>query len=338
MPRKLLLPVLLVVVAVAGLAWYFARDRRPPHYTGFVEGEERVLRSEVTGRVLEVSFGEGAAVPANEVVARLDDADIQSRIASKQHELAVLDADIATQEERIRLVESTWARDLNARRADLKQAESAATLARKTFEREQGLVKTGASTAQLLDDRRAALDQAVSALERAKEMLARTAAEERKIALARDELDMLHAKRNLTLAQLDELRVTAAKYTIRAPAVATVVQTQFIWPGELAQPGSPILSVLDPADKYVQVYVPAADVTRFRVGQRVEIELDSEPGRRVPGEVSFVADQANFTPEKIETRSDRLGQVYRAKVRILEGVERFQPGTEGNVYLVGGRT
>jgi len=331
MPRKLLLPVLLVVVA--GLAWYFARDRRPPHYTGFVEGEERVLRSEVTGRVLEVSFGEGAAVPANEVVARLDDADIQSRIASKQHELAVLDADIATQEERIRLVESTWARDLNARRADLRQAEAAATLARKTFEREQGLVKTGASTAQLLDDRRAALDQAVSALERAKEMLARTAAEERKIALARDELDMLHAKRNLTLAQLDELRVTAAKYTIRAPAVATVVQTQFIWPGELAQPGSPIVSVLDPADKYVQVYVPAADVTRFRVGQRVEIELDSEPGRRVPGEVSFVADQANFTPEKIETRSDRMGQVYRAKVRVLEDVERLQPGTEGNVYL-----
>jgi len=338
MPRKLLLPVLLVVVAVAGLAWYFARDRRPPHYTGFVEGEERVLRSEVTGRVLEVSFAEGAPVPPAEVVARLDDLDSQSRIASKEHERAVLDADIATQEERIHLAESTWARDLNARRADLKQAEAAATLARKTFEREQGLVKTGASTAQLLDDRRAALDQAVSALERAKEMLARTAAEERKIALARDELDMLHAKRNLTLAQLDELRVTAAKYTIRAPAVATVVQTQFIWPGELAQPGSPIVSVLDPADKYVQVYVPAADVTRFRVGQRVEIELDSEPGRRVPGEVSFVADQANFTPEKIETRSDRLGQVYRAKVRILEGVERFQPGTEGNVYLVGGRT
>jgi len=149
---------------------------------------------------------------------------------------------------------------------------------------------------------------------------------------------MLRAKHELTVSQLDELRVTASKYTIHAPAVATVVQTQFIWPGELAQPGSAILSVLDPADKYVQVYVPAADVTRFRVGQRVEIELDSEPGRRVPGEVSFVADTANFTPEKIETRSDRLGQVYRSKVRILEGVERFQPGTEGNVYLVGGRT
>ena len=334
MSRKLLLPVLLVVVAVGAVAWYLAHDRRPPHYTGVVEGEERVLRSEVTGRVLEVAFAEGASVSADAVVARLDDADIRSRIASKEYELAVLDADIKTQEERVRLVESTWGRNLNARHADVTQAEAAATLARKTFEREQGLVKTGASTAQLLDDRRAAMVQAASGLERAKEMLARTAAEERNITLARSELDMLHAKHDLTVAQLDELMVTAAKYTIRAPAVGTVVQTQFIWPGELAQPGSAILSVLDPADKYVQVYVPAADVTRFRVGQRVEIELDSEPGRRVPGEVSFVADTANFTPEKIETRSDRLGQVYRAKVRVLEGVERLQPGTEGNVYLM----
>ena len=71
----------------------------------------------------------------------------------------------------------------------------------------------------------------------------------------------------------------------------------------------------------------------MRVGQRVAIELDSAPGRRVPGEISFLADRANFTPEKIETRDDRLGQVYRAKVKILEDVERFRPGTEGNVYL-----
>jgi HlyD family secretion protein len=111
------------------------------------------------------------------------------------------------------------------------------------------------------------------------------------------------------------------------------VQTQLLWPGELAQPGTPVLAVLDPQDKYVQIYVPVSDLARVPVGTRVEIELDSAPGQRVPGEVSFVADQANFTPEKIETRSDRVGQVYRAKVRILEGVERFQPGTEGNVIL-----
>ncbi len=61
--------------------------------------------------------------------------------------------------------------------------------------------------------------------------------------------------------------------------------------------------------------------------------MDSAPGKRVPGEVSFVADRASFTPEKIETRDDRVGQVYRAKVRILENPERLQPGAECDVFL-----
>jgi hypothetical protein len=117
--------------------------------------------------------------------------------------------------------------------------------------------------------------------------------------------------------------------------VPTVVQTQFVWPGELAQPGTPVVAVLDPEDKNVQVYLPVAAMGRVRVGTRVEIELDSTPGRRIPGELSFIADQANFTPEKIETRGDRVGQVYRAKVRVLEGAALLKPGTEGDVYLVG---
>ena len=334
MNRRAGLAIVAVVLVAAAAVWFARRDRGPAHYTGFVEGEERVLRSEVTGRVLEVTYPEGAAAPPNAVVARLDEQDIQARIASKQRELDVLDADISTQEERITLVQATWQRDVAAQRADLQQAEAGARLAERTYTREEALVKTGISPVQTLDDRRAGRDQARSTVDRAREMLARSQAEERTITLAQQELTSLRAKRELTTAQLDELRVTEAKYTIRAPAVATVVQTQFIWPGELAQPGAAIVSVLDPADKYVQVYVPVPEVASFRIGRRVEVELDSQPGRRLPGEVEFVADKATFTPEKIETRSDRLGQVYRAKVRVLRDVERLQPGTEGNVYLV----
>lgn len=333
MPRKIALPLIVIVTLAGGGVWYLRSDRAPLHYTGFVEGEERVLRSEVSGRVLEVRYAEGASVAANEVVAALDDRDIQARIKSKQEELAVLDAESSTQAERIELVENTWKRDVNTRIADVRQAESVADLADRTFVREQGLIKTGASTAQSLDDSRAKRDQAHSALEHARETLARVQAEEHSVALARHELATLQEKRDLTVAQLGELQVALSKYVIRSPAVSTTVQTQFIWPGELAQPGSAILSVLDPLDKYVQIYVPVIDIGRFRVGQHVAIELDSQPGQRVPGEVSFVADKANFTPEKIETRSDRMGQVYRVKVRIIEGIERMQPGTEGNVYL-----
>ena len=336
MQRKLLIPILIVVALVLAGVAYMRHDGGPSHYTGFVEGEERVLRSEVVGRIREVKYAEGDLVAANEPIAILDDEDIVAKIESKRHEIDVIDADIETQRERISLTENTWTRDQSAHEAALREAASAADLADKTYARERALQKNGASNAQLLDEARSKREQAAGALERSKQLLGGVQAEEKTIEVARLELATLQQKRAMAASQLAELEVTRSKYVIRAPASATVVQTQFAWPGELAQPGSAIASVLDPADKYVQVYVPVTDVGRIRVGERVEIELDSAPGSRIEGEISFIADKANFTPEKIETRSDRLGQVYRVKVRVLERVAELKPGTEGNVYLVEG--
>jgi len=331
--RITLASIALLAAAAAGLTLWLRSDGGVLHYTGFVEGEERVLRSEVSGRVIEIAFREGDRVPADALVARIDPTQVEARIASQRQEIAVLDADVERQTQQVEVTERTLHREIDARRAELAQAQSEMELAARTYEREQGLLEGGISSAQRIDEARARDEQARSALQRARQLLRRAEAEAGNIELARRQLDVLRQQRELKRAQLDELLVQRAKHDIRAPAVETRVQTQLLWPGELAQPGTAVLAVLDPRDKYVQIYVPVADVDRFWLGRRVEIDLDSAPGRRVPGAVSFVADQASFTPEKIETRSDRLGQVYRAKIRILEEVERFQPGTEGNVYL-----
>lgn len=332
MPKRAVV-VLLVLVVVGVAVWLLRRDGGTRHYTGFVEGEERIIRSEVTGRVLEVGFSEGARVEPGAVLARLDDRDVAARETAKRAEVDMLDAQIRRQEEQITLTEETWARSRDATAADVRQAEAAAALAERTYAREAELARTGASTRQLLDDQRSARDQANSVLQRAREMLGRARAEERQIAVARHQLDVLREQRAVAAAQLEELAVLRSKFTIHAPAVPTVVQTQLVWPGELAQAGTPFAAVLDPTDTYVQLYVPVADVAAFRLGRKVEVELDSRPGQRLPGEVTFVADQANFTPEKIETRDDRLGQVYRAKVTLTDAAG-LQPGTEGDVYLV----
>ncbi len=334
MKKGVVAGVVLLVAVVGAAVWWARRDGGATYYTGFVEGEERVIRSEVAGRVLEVPFVEGAPVPPGAVIAKLDASDVLARIEAKRRELDVTRSDIRTQEERITLVETTWKAGLDARRADVTQAESALTLAERTHAREAQLVETGASTAQALDETRSRRDQARATLARARDLMAQAAAEERNIAVNRAQLETLRQRVALVEAQIAELEVTLAKSQVRAPDVPTVVQTQFVWPGELAQPGTPMVAVLDPLDKYVQVYLPVAAMSDVRVGRRVEIELDSAPGRRIPGEISFIADQANFTPEKIETREDRAGQVYRAKVRVLEDAAMLKPGTEGNVYLV----
>ena len=334
--RRRIAAIVLALVAAVAVWWWTQRGAGTLYYTGFVEGEERIVRAEVGGRVLEVPFGEGDAVPAAAIVVRLDDADIAAKIESKLREIGVLEAQIVRQREQISLTEATWRRDVSAREAEVRQAEAQARLADVTHARQSQLAASDAASPQRLDEARSARDAAKSGLERANDLLARARAMEGEIALAKSQLAVIEEQVALARAQRAELEVQHARYSVHAPATATVVQAQLVWPGELAQPGTPLVSVLDPSDKYVQIYVPVGDADRIRVGTRVEIELDSMRGTRVPGEISFVADQANFTPEKIETRSDRLGQVYRAKVRILEGAERFQPGTEGNVYVVDG--
>jgi HlyD family secretion protein len=334
MPRRAVIVIVLLAVAAVAAFWLAVGGNGARHYTGFVEGEERVLRSEVTGRVVSVAYAEGDVVPAGAIVAQLADDDIRTRVAAKEQQSAVQEADIRRQEEQVRLLETTLREAVRAREAELAQAIAADALARRSFERERALVESGASTAQILDEVRTTRDQARSAVTRARTLITEARAREGQVAVARAQLDVLQEQRALADAELAELAVTRAKYAITAPDVPTTVQTQFLWPGELAQPGSAVLAVLDPLDKYVQIYVPVADLADVGVGRRVEIELDSAPDRRVPGEVTFIADQATFTPEKIETRNDRLGQVYRAKVRILAEVASFKPGTEGNVYLV----
>ena len=87
MKKGLVAIVVVLVAVVVAAVWWVRRDGRDLYFTGFVEGEERVIRSEVVGRVLEVPFAEGAAVPPNAVVARLDESDIAAKITAKQREL-----------------------------------------------------------------------------------------------------------------------------------------------------------------------------------------------------------------------------------------------------------
>jgi HlyD family secretion protein len=113
------------------------------------------------------------------------------------------------------------------------------------------------------------------------------------------------------------------------------VQTRLIREGEYVNPGTGIATLLDPLDKYVRIYIPVPDLGKVHLGDPVRLEPDALPDTFFPGEVSFIEDMAQFTPKNIEIRSDRITQVFAAKVRILEGPGTLKPGMEGTVYWDG---
>ena len=323
MPRKLLLAVArarrrrrrrLRLLAAR------ARGRRSTPASSKARSASSAARS--AGACSTVEFGEGDAVPADAVIARLDDRDIAAahRCQSSSSSTCWRRRSSASGS-RSRPSSAPGQQDVNARHADVRQASSAAELAEATYKRERELDAAPAPARSSCSTRRAR--RAIRRPARAIAPATCWRAPKRRAAASRwraTSSPCSSSNAGSAEAELDELRGDARRSTsIHAPPVPTRVETQFIWPGELAQPGTPIAGAARSA-RPVRADLRAGrrSGARARRPARRRSSSTASPARRVPGEISFIADRANFTPEKIETRDDRLGQVYRAKVTILE--------------------
>ncbi|MEO1069873.1 MAG: HlyD family efflux transporter periplasmic adaptor subunit [Cyanobacteria bacterium J06638_6] len=87
---KILVPaVVLVAAAGFGLRYWLTRpDPDAIALSGRIEGYETNLGAKVGGRIAEVTVREGATVTAGQVIARLDDAELQAQLEAAQAQVA----------------------------------------------------------------------------------------------------------------------------------------------------------------------------------------------------------------------------------------------------------
>jgi multidrug resistance efflux pump len=334
--KKPLLVLLLLLLAAGAGAFYYQRMRRPDRlaFTGFVEGEEKVIKSEIAGRVMNVTFTDGSRVRANEVLAEIDARDYQSQVAQQELNLELLKAKIHQADNQLALTRDTYPTQLRAAKTNLAKAASDLEFAEKEFNRRKELLQAELISQQKFDEVKNQLDVARAALARERESVATAEANLRQIQLAEDALAVQKHQLAVESEHLNQMRIILDKYTIRSPCECTV-QTRLIRAGEYVNPGTGVATLLDPLDKYVRIYIPVPDLGKVQVGHKVMIEPDALPGEFIPGEISFIEDIAQFTPKNIEVRNDRITQVFATKVRILDQVARLKPGMEGTVYLDG---
>ena len=328
--------VLLVLLAVGAGAWWYFHPQHPERllFTGFVEGEEKIIKSEISGRVLNVAFTDGARVQQGDLLAEVDARDYQSQVTQQDLNLALLKAKIQQAETQLALARDIYPIQLRATKSTVAKAASDLELAEKEFVRRKELLATEYLSQQRFDQAKNQLDVARSILSREQEAVANAEANLRQVQLAQEAIEVLKRQLAVEVERQNQMRIILEKYTIRSPCACTV-QTRLIRTGEYVTPGVGIATLLDPLDKYVRIYVPVPDLGKVQVGDRVLIEPDAWPGEKFPGEISFIEDIAQFTPKNIEIRSDRITQVFATKVRILDRVEQLKPGMEGAVVLDG---
>jgi HlyD family secretion protein len=137
-------------------------------------------------------------------------------------------------------------------------------------------------------------------------------------------------------AQLREAEANRADLQIEAPFDGTIT-VRSVEPGEVINPGTAIVTLVNLQELYLRVFVPIAEIDRVRVGQQARIYLDSRPDSAIEATVSRIDPDAAFTPENTYYREDRIRQVVGVKLSIKNSDGSAKPGIpgEGEILVEG---
>ncbi len=140
---------------------------------------------------------------------------------------------------------------------------------------------------------------------------------------AQEAVGQAQANVNLLDAQL-------AKLEVKAP-LSGVILTRNIEPGEYVAPGAAALTMGQLSDLTITVYVPEDRYGQIHLGQAASVSVDSFPEASFSAKVTYISDQAEFTPRNVQTVEGRSSTVYAIKLTVSDPQGQLKPGMPADV-------
>jgi membrane fusion protein (multidrug efflux system) len=340
--RRIVLPLVGLIVAAilvwAFRQWSYGRAHESTDNAA-VDGHLVPVLAKVSGYVLRVNAPENAHVAADSVLVEIDPAEYRVRLAQAEADLAAAEAAAGTgrttgqAEAQVATASSQRAAlgaQIDAARANAQKAH--ADLARYRELADQQIVSR-----QQLDAAQAAVEAAdanVVALERqASAAVSSVTNAEAGVRLAAARSVAARAARDNAALQLQYTRVTA-------PAAGIVSRKQ-VEVGQLVQTGQPLLTIVSDTGVFVTANFKETQLADIRVGQEVEIDVDTYGGAKATGVVESVAAAtgskfALLPPDNSTGNFTKVVQRVPVRIRITRGLgpdRPLRPGMSVNVHV-----
>lgn len=287
--------------------------------SGHIEAREVRISAKVGGRLAEFPVAEGTHVTIGQVLARIDTVDVALALAAARAE-----RDQATAELSLRLAGSR-AEEIAEAEAQVARAQAERDGAERDLERMQGLLDRGSGTEKARDDARTRRDVAAAAWTAAREQFRRRRAGSRP-----QEIEAARARVAAAEARIDQYAQQMRDVTILSPLEGTIT-AKLAEPGELLAPGAGLCVITDLAHPWLTVYVAEPDLGRIAVGRKAEVRTDG--GQSRTGTITFIAEEAEFTPKNVQTREERVKLVYRVKISLENADGLFKSGMPAEARL-----
>ena len=134
-------------------------------------------------------------------------------------------------------------------------------------------------------------------------------------------------------ANLDLIDAQIAKLTVSAP-VNGVILTRVAEPGSVVNAGGSMLTLGRLDELTITVYVPEDRIGAVVLGEAATVKVDSFPGVTFNATVTFISDQAEFTPRNVQTVEGRMNTVFAVKLKLDNASGQLKPGMPADVVFI----
>ncbi len=325
MKKKLLI---IGVLILSGIAFFLINrlSNRPEEgvllLSGNVEVTEINLGFKSAGRIVELLTDEGQKVKKDDRLALLDSAELESQVAQNK---AYLNETIARLEE---LKAGSRPQELEQAIANVNYAEAELIKAKNDLDRYEALYKDELISGEQMDSAKKAYDVAVSQHKKAVETLSLVKEGPRKedIKAASNRVEQARAALKVMKERL--------KDTVLYAPIAGVILRKNAEKGETVGAGAPVFTLGDLENPWIKVYVKEDKLGLVKLGQKAEVGVDSYPGKKYEGIVTYISSEAEFTPKNVQTQEERVKLVFGIKVSVKNINDELKPGMPADVKIV----
>jgi membrane fusion protein (multidrug efflux system) len=290
-----------------------------------VDADVVPIGARVGGAVLKVLVTDNQQVKKGEPLIEIDDRDFKAKVSQSEAEVAAAKAQAAAADAQLAIVEATSKGGLSAAKAALSgssasvqsanaqiaaananvaRAEAEAQRTQTDLTRYEALRKDDAVPQAQVDTARTANAAAQAALAQARatvqmqqdmKMTAQTRVSESaarveqsapvdaQLASARAQAELAHARQSSAEANLELAKLQLSYTHVAAPADGMLSKIA-VREGQLIQPGQQLVQVV-PNATYIIANYKETQVGEMRVGQKVDVEVDAFPGKKLDGTV-----------------------------------------------------
>lgn len=247
---------------------------------GNFQATEVIVSAETSGRVVLFDHEEGDPIEKGSVILNIDSVQFSLKLKElKARKKAVIakKANVATQVD----VYNQQLQVLEKDRARIKN-----------------MVQDGAATQKQLDD----VEGQISIIKK-------------QINAVKSNLIGIEAEVIVIDASIAQTKDMIIRTKVKSPVTGTILQ-KYIEEGEIAAPGKALFKVANLSNMELKAYISGSQLSTVKLGEEVIVRIDKDQDnlKEYSGKISWIASEAEFTPKNIQTREERLSQVYAIKI------------------------